>query len=293
MSDTLQRYLPITICIAFSVFVHIVLFVVFLIFPLIRVQAQPEPPESILMHVMRPPAPPAPMPEPPPPAPQPTATSVNPTEDVEPQVEVTQESEPEAEQPERPAAPEEEPQIENPPAPNVVADQETLDRMRRELERTMAQEKVKETEVLEQIAQMSDEAPGMKRDYTTIGTDRGTVRELNIEGYPEAMQQRFMARYGIKVRLKYVDASKNGSYINVARTDRGAYLNRGGRGYYEVLTLTDTVLKKMAQLEEAAMEERNLDPLRTEITLVVFGLTETPGGFVDLVITRFEAHPID
>ena len=58
------------------------------------------------------------------------------------------------------------------------------------------------------------------------------------------------------------------------------------------MTLSAKSVRRMVELEEEEMRRRQLNPLKTRVREVVFGLTKVAGD-VDLKITRFRYDMIE
>jgi len=251
----------------------------------------------ILMQIVMPPEPP------PPPAaaeaapllPQVQRTSPNPSEEPNPEAPAVEpEAESEAEQP----AVAELPDVPETPRKEEVAgaslDEETLEKWRRDLEQREAERQKTRTK-LETVSTVVVEAPGVKRPYVTAGADHGTVRELDIERYPTHMQERFFRQFNIRIRRGVEPpAPGRSSWVNAAKTHTGTYKNVGPpTGLCDVMTLSREVQYRMAELELAEIAQRKMDPERTRVEEIVFGLREDPDGRIDLCVTRFRAVPIE
>lgn len=255
---------------------------------------EPERMTPILMRVVRAPESPAEL------APAAAAavpavqrTSPNPSEQPSPEIAAVADGEDEEEQPIPTKPTPVPPTASDQKVATVRLDEAILERLDAEQKQDEAELRLRKSKLLAQIAQIAAEAPGVERPYASAGVDRGVVREIDIARYPKSVQQRFMRRYNIKIEHKYVHRGSSTSYINTVITDRGNYLNRGGTGYFEVMTLSKQLLAHMAVLEEQELRKRDLDPLRSHVREIVFGLRETPRGQVDLVVTRFRAEAVD
>jgi len=184
------------------------------------------------------------------------------------------------------------------PAPSEtqvpLIDPEIIEKLRQESEQEKERSAQEVAEVLDDLAEVTEKAKseGVPAGFDSDGVAKGTVRQLDIEQYPKDWQRAFLARYRIKIEIKFVDGRGQSSYLNAVRTDKGTYVNRGGAGNFEVMTLSLEVLRKMAQLESEELRKRKLDPNRTRIAEVVFGLRESAAGQIDLVVTRFRAEAI-
>jgi len=271
---------------------------------------EPESPKPIVMHVVPAPETPTPGrgPEMTAAIPEAQRTSANPAEQPTAEIPAVADGNEEPEK-DPPEPPKEETQKENPtpseptlesptPAEQKIAkttlDPETLDQFRDQLQKTQQDLEARKSKVMTQIASIAPvEGPGIKRSYSSAGSDHGVIREIDISRYPREMQLRFMARYDIKIEKKMVKATSTRSYINAVVTDRGSYVNTGGPGYCEVMVLSKKTLARIAELEEQELRKRKMDPLRSRVLEVVFGLREDENGQVELVVTRFRAEAID
>jgi len=285
----------------------------------------------ILMHVLPPPPPEPPAPSGNEPArgsvlqqtsPNPSEKQLSPVQRTSP--DATEEEKPEVavkiEKPEPPPTPEEKKPEEQPtppqpvptPAPTptpgptmqlpdnrqvatITLDDRTLEQFRANLQKTEAEQEARKSNVMSKLTTITEAeggGPGVKRPYASAGSDRGTVREIDLTRYPKSVQERFMTRYRIKIQTRFVQGGSRQSYVNAVTTDDGTYLNSGGSGYYQVMTLSKEVLARMAQLEEQELIKRNLNPERSLVREVVFGLREDGNRQVDIYVARFRAEPI-
>jgi len=303
MQAFLERQAPTAISLLFHAAVLLFLWSRVDVLPL-----QPEPPKPIVMHVVQPSETPEPgagaeKPSMPPPLSQVQRTSPNPAEQPTPETpagtEGTEEDEKaKAEEQKKDSESQEPTAAPTKPVEREIAkvplDQQILEQFRAEQQKRQQELEARKSKIMTQIASIAPaEAPGVKRPYSSAGSDRGTVRELDIAHYPREMQARFLVRYDIKIQTKMVEGNPRQSYVNAVVTDRGTYLNSGGRGIYEVMTLSKKVLARMAELEEEELRKRKLDPLRSRVIEVVFGLREGDNGQVDLVVSRFRAEAIE
>jgi len=171
-------------------------------------------------------------------------------------------------------------------------DEKTLEQLRAELEQREAEQRKRKSQLMQEVAAITAQAPGAKRPYVSDGAEQGTIREINIARYPKSMQERFFKRFHIKIQIKYLSGGSHSGFVNAVITDRGTYESHGGSGYYEVMTISPQLNRRMAQLELQELQRRHLDPLRTRVIEIVFGLREDEDGRVDLCVTRFKAEPI-
>ena len=214
----------------------------------------PERPQPIAMQIVVPPPDAgagAAQPEPAPAMPEVQRTSPNPTEQPTPEIPAIVQAEEETEE-DKMAKADEEKKDQLPPEPTPAPttpselkiaktplDQQILEQFRAQQQKAEEDLKARKSKIMTQVAGISAaEAPGVKRPYASAGSDRGAVRELDITRYPPDLQARFKARYDVKVEVKRVEGGSRQSYINAVLTDRGTYLNSGGSGVFEVMTLS-------------------------------------------------------
>jgi len=211
--------------------------------------------------------------------------------------------EPKPEEPKEPPPPPVTQQMPSPVAatvqktPAIPLDEKTLEQWRAEQQKREAEQEAQKSRIMTQVASITNasgasQGSGVQAPFASAGSDRGTVRRIDMALYPKSVQERFMTKYRITIQNKMVRGGSQQSFINAVTTNHGTYLNSGGTGYYEVMTLPKEVLSRIAELEEQELRKRNLDPLRSRILEVVFGLREFPNGDVDLVVSRFRAEPI-
>jgi len=182
-------------------------------------------------------------------------------------------------------------------SPTTPLDEKTVEQWRADQQKREAEQEAQKSRIMTQVASITNAAganqgSGVQAPFASAGSERGTVRSIDIAIAPKSIQERFMTKYRISVQNKRVSGGSHQSYINAVTTNRGTYVNSGAPGYYEVMTLSKEVLARMAELEEAELLKRNLDPKRSRVLEVVFGLREAPSGDVDLAVTRFRAEPI-
>jgi hypothetical protein len=102
------------------------------------------------------------------------------------------------------------------------------------------------------------------------------------------------ARYGIESFSQYVDVnnSTDYNYLNSAKVDGKQFTRREGRGVFRVLSIPQAAYAHLARLERDALLERRLDPARTRILEVEFGITSV-GKTYDLTVSRIKVAPIE
>lgn len=188
-----------------------------------------------------------------------------------------------------------------PPAPAAQAelDDQTLRELERERERLRA-ELERERQLAEAIAERAmgqaarspDRAPAPAAGGGSVPL--GTVRELSLDGYPEHVVQEIMDRYELRVVEKAVAGGSNQNFLSSASTAEGGRFiaDRGGApGVYQVFMLSRKAVATMSRLEEEEIRRRGLDPMRTRVTRVKFGIVGHPPE-TDLGVLLLEAQPL-
>lgn len=128
--------------------------------------------------------------------------------------------------------------------------------------------------------------------FSSSGVDEGVLRTLEIRDVPRDVAEQVLEQYGIRTIVAHVDKPASElSYLNQASTHQGTFVSAAGRGVYEVFTIGGAAMARMAQLEEAAIAERGLDPKASRVESVVFGIVNTTEGW-DLGVKRIEVKPV-
>jgi hypothetical protein len=122
----------------------------------------------------------------------------------------------------------------------------------------------------------------------------GTIRDLNLTGVPQADAQTVMGRYGMKMVLSTAPAGVTQSYLSGATGQDGQRFSARSLGRNEpthALVITPTTIEQMARLERQELQKRGLDPSRTLVQRIVFGVVGS-GNTADLGVVLFEAVPV-
>jgi hypothetical protein len=293
MIEQLESFVEKRLPLILSVLVHTVLF----LYLWMTFEQRPAPPQRmrpIQMHVLRPPENPSEAAPAPAPVTDIQRTSPNPIEEDTDKPPVEEQGEPD-ELEVKPIAPQPTPvpdTVREEKVARTTLDQDLLEEFRAELERDEQEHQMRKSKIMVEVAEEAAKAPGLERPFASEGLAKGVVRRIDIASYPHEVQERFMRRYGITVRRKFVPAGARQSYVNAVSTERGTYENRGSSGYYEVMTLSKDVLRRMAELEQEELLKRKLALDRSQVREIVFGLREIEGQ-IDLVVTRFSAVEIE
>jgi hypothetical protein len=131
--------------------------------------------------------------------------------------------------------------------------------------------------------------------YRAPTLSAGVDRSIDLSDIDLNKAQTVLGRYGIKIMVFQADRDmpearfNNRGYLNSAVTRTGVFTQSDyiRRGNYQMFTFGAIAEKRMAQLEEEALAQKKLDPARTRVTRVVFGVVPTMGG-LDLGIRSIE-----
>jgi hypothetical protein len=124
--------------------------------------------------------------------------------------------------------------------------------------------------------------------------DLSTIRELSMEGYPDSIVGEVMRRYRMQVKLKVVQGGTNQSFLSSASSNKGdTFLadRNSPPGLYQVFELSRDAVTRMSALEEQAIRERGMDPERTHVKRIKFGIVQNAGEY-DLGVLEIEAEPV-
>jgi hypothetical protein len=135
-------------------------------------------------------------------------------------------------------------------------------------------------------------AKGAKADFDSEGADQGTIRILDVGDIPEKILDEVFRKYNIRIVQKYIEGENNIEFLNKVKTRNKTFLSQKGTGYYEVFEIPPQAMKKMTLLEQAEMQKKGLDPNKTRVAKIVFGIVENEGNH-DLGVTDFEFQELE
>lgn len=124
---------------------------------------------------------------------------------------------------------------------------------------------------------------------------KGTVRDLELGGQPREVVDEVMQRYRLRVSERYVPARSVQTYLSSAADGRGHFTASPFReaGIYQVFELSRESVAAMSRLEEAELHARRLDPEKTRVTLVKFGIVRNKLGQHDLGVLDFQWERVE
>lgn len=135
-----------------------------------------------------------------------------------------------------------------------------------------------------------------KRGGSTFGPE-GAVRELDLKGFPQAVVDDIMNRYKLKVVTRHIKGGQRGqSFLSSA--SRGAndtYFGGGAvpEGVYEIFQLSRDSVALMSRLEEEALKKRGLEPLKSRVINIVFGIVKSGNDSYVLGVKSLEAEAVE
>lgn len=137
------------------------------------------------------------------------------------------------------------------------------------------------------------ELEGKRWLESTEGAQEGAIRSFAVASVDRRISEEVFARYGIESYSQYVDEKTGGDfgYLNSAKLGGTQYIRRSGQGMFMVLSIPESALARLAQLERDALLERGLNPASTRVIEVEFGIASV-GKTFDLVVTNLKVAPI-
>lgn len=190
---------------------------------------------------------------------------------------------PEVPEPEAPPPPPEEPKISD---EELAAEREALTAQlaaaRRELEIAAA-------EIEQEAARNAAQSP------IRYGANLGTVRSLDLSGYPDAVVNAIMERYRLRIYTANDEGGTNQSFLSSTTAGGGDryYAGRSGRGVKRVFEVSRKAVAHLSRLEEEEIHRRGLDLMRAHVSEVRYGIVQTAPGQYDLGLTFFRVDPIE
>lgn len=133
---------------------------------------------------------------------------------------------------------------------------------------------------------------GTRTGYDSFGSDEGTVREFDIGNVPEKVSDSVLQKYRIRITKKFISGENDVSFLNRVQIQGKTFFSGKASGYYEVFEIPMEAVKKMTFLENMEFYKRKLDPSKTRVKKIVFGIVQNNGEY-DLGITTFEYEVIN
>ena len=130
--------------------------------------------------------------------------------------------------------------------------------------------------------------------FSSYGAKDGVERILDLGEHSQPVIDSVLNKYGITIKKKYIDNTnpKNDLFLSVAKYRGDKFANLPLKGEFEVMTLTETTIRKLALIEMKEMEKRNFDLTNTIVLKEIFSIIKTPEGY-DFGITEMETKSIE
>lgn len=180
------------------------------------------------------------------------------------------------------------------PTPASRLDEAALSELAREREKLREQlNQERSLASLPEIPKPVEPAPDPESDGDTA--HHGTIRELDLSGWPQPVVDEIMQRYRLRVVRKAVTGPLRNSFLSSASDpsgDRYFASSRTPPGVYEVFELSRDAVSKMSQAEEEAIVKRGWTPSETHVSHIRFGIVEGASGKPDLGVLTMEAAPL-
>jgi len=169
------------------------------------------------------------------------------------------------------------------PTPTPIATPKPLTDSQKRLLEFDAKAELKEREMIQDYQRLSQARAGWAIERTR-GRDLGhvanngdhtVVRHLEFRGVPEDILSRVLEKNGIDILYMHLDKStKTNSPIGSASTDGGEYYAQPALkpGFYEVINISPKTEARIAALEDEYLRSRQLDPLKTMMIMVKYGI---------------------
>lgn len=161
---------------------------------------------------------------------------------------------------------------------------------------------------LEQMTQLASAEPLPQKTVPTpppvsgsSGSSRpgpeGAVRELDLGGYPKAVVDEIMQRYQLKVVTRRLEAGRRGQNFLSSASRGSSERYFGGMevpaGVYEIFQLSRGSVALMSRLEEDALRKKGLEPMKSRVVRIVFGIVEDGKGGYALGVKSLEAEAVE
>ena len=129
--------------------------------------------------------------------------------------------------------------------------------------------------------------------FSSYGAKDGVERILDLGEHSQPIIDSVSRKYGITIKKKYIDNTnpRNDLFLSVAQYQGDKFANLPLKGEFEVMTLTENTIRKLALIEIKEMEKRNLDLTNTIVLKEIFSIIKMPDGY-DLGITEMETKSI-
>ncbi len=121
------------------------------------------------------------------------------------------------------------------------------------------------------------------------------IREINFEGWPKQVVDEVMAKYGMRIEERFVTQFSRNTFVGHAAVASDHYYSVQGNlkpGIYKIFELSPRAVARLAALEEEELRRRGMNPEKTFVRRVVFGIQKVGQNVYDLGISEMDAQPL-
>jgi hypothetical protein len=190
--------------------------------------------------------------------------------------------------------------LERPPAPTVESwrpatpeENQRLERLREEVLDARDAMENRQTDLKGQINRLAVESAGREFLLNSDGGRAGIIRTIDVGDFPESVLVPVLGRYGITIEYRYVEPDPAArTFLNAAVTSEGTFTSTQQAGYAEVFVCSPKAVSMMATMETQAIMARGLDPGRTRVRSVTFGIVMDADGRHAMGVTNLETEQV-
>ena len=125
----------------------------------------------------------------------------------------------------------------------------------------------------------------------------GTVRRLDLSGFPQAVVDDIMLRYKLRVTQKLLQGGRTTqNFLSSAQSGAGnrfyASSTEFPAGLYQVFELSPAVVARLSEAEEEEIKRRGWSSQQTRVKFVRFGIVRATDGY-DLGVLEMDAELLE
>jgi hypothetical protein len=165
---------------------------------------------------------------------------------------------------------------------DLITERDKLRRELRDLDRRAAE-----------VARIPVPDPAPPGGAVPGGRFAGTIRDLNLSGASRTDSEVVMRKRGMRFSQSMAAPGASQSFLSGATGQDGQRFtarNSGRNEMVNALVISPATIRHMASLERQELEKRGLNPARTFVRRIVFGIVGS-GEAADLGVVLFDAIP--
>jgi len=181
-------------------------------------------------------------------------------------------------------------------SPRTANDIKRLDAIAEKLLDQQERIEAKATGIESEINRRMLEVAGRKFLFDSDGGREGMIKVLNIEGFPQDLVKRVLARYGITIQYRKVtteDLENSRTFFNAVAAEEGDFTAITQDGYYEVFSLSSKAVAMLSAIERKHLNDMRHNPAQTRIRKIEFGIVIDEEGEYGLGVTDIETEVIE